>query len=150
MSKITKYINHSQLGIITRLTTQHIELNHFMYHNRRNWTDTPVPFAQCSHCNQLHDETIQHFLLECTEYDKQRERLFVSLKTIWNGFNDPKNRSLDNLLFPFNIRTSDNDKKPLNILFQAAIWKSVCKFVKEPKRFKDIDLYKIDLEELTS
>eukprot|EP01084_Bolivina_argentea_P044172 81316_1 len=100
----------------------------------------------CTNCSSRDEETVFHFILECSHYKPQRERLFDALSNIWNGFNNLINRSLDNLLFPFNI--VDNDGSRLKIQCQAKIWKSLLKYVYESQRFKDTELYNIDIEKI--
>ncbi len=142
--KLTKYLNHHKLGIITRLITQHIELNHFLHYrinpDHSKHSITPL----CLNCSSHDEETVHHFILECKHYNLQRDRLFDALCIIWNGFNNPINRTLDNLLFPFNIL--DNDGSRLKIQCQAKIWRSLLKYVYESQRFKDSELYNIDIE----
>ncbi len=141
--KLTKYINHHKLGIITRLITQHIELNHYLHYkikpDHKKYEVSPI----CPNCSSFDEETVQHFILECKHYHHQRIRMFNALSKIWEGFEIQSNRTLDQLIFPF-INCND-DGIHIEIQSQANIWRSVLKYIFETKRFQDTELYNIDM-----
>jgi len=63
---------------LARLRTGHCSLNQYLY--RFNHSDTP-----CCECNEKTIETVQHYLLQCPRYDRQRAKLLkkVGVGGMW-------------------------------------------------------------------
>ena len=80
--------------------------------------------GQCNFCNNKM-ETIYHFLMECTHYNKLRYVMYCKCMQILIKYHE--NFNLKNLLFP-----------PLNISNQhrKQIYDQVCKYVIATKRVK--------------
>ena len=60
--QLVKPLSHKQLSIIMQLCTSQIGLNEHLYHIK--WADSPL----CPNCDKNTDETIHHFLFDCTKY----------------------------------------------------------------------------------
>ncbi len=96
----------------------------------------------CEHCKTI--ETVEHYLLHCNKYDKQRLKLYDNITKIWPGYNHGWNVNIGTLLYPYNIlqnniRQIDNDKTLL-------IWKEILSYTRNTNRFKN--LFKINLDKL--
>jgi ribonuclease HI len=70
--------NRSQAVQIARLRTGHCSLNQYLH--RFNIENSP----ECS-CGNGSEETVEHYLLHCPNYDKEREKLFerVGIDGMW-------------------------------------------------------------------
>ena len=70
--KLIKSLNRNESTLINRLRSNHLPLNVFLHRIRRG--DSPT----CSRCN-LSDETIRHYLFECTAYRQIRRETLDGL-----------------------------------------------------------------------
>ena len=70
--------NRSQAVQIARLRTGHCSLNQYLH--RFNIENS----SECS-CGNGSEETVEHYLLHCPNYDKEREKLFkrVGIDGMW-------------------------------------------------------------------
>ena len=84
----TSNFNKSQAGMIVRLISQHIELNHYLAtHSIKDpSTHNLVLSPKCTKCNNNRDETVPHYMMKCPKYVKHRNQ------TIWMIFFLPLNR----------------------------------------------------------
>ncbi len=140
------------MAIISRLLTNHIELNLFLHIFQMKDTngeivDSPI----CDQCQTGANESVEHFLMHCPSYHEQRQMLMNELQQIWPGYNNPFHQTLRNILLPFLIvdrsMTDKYNRCPITTASQAEIWKHICRFVKRTRRLKD--LYRVDMTKLT-
>ncbi len=117
----------------------------------KDCNDAEVTNPYCTQCTTGATETVEHFLFNCPMYHNHRQIMYNNLRLIWYGFSDPRRITLKNIMFPFLIENDDiadpYNKCPISTPDQARIWKQICRFVKNTKRFND--LYRVDLERLT-
>ena len=78
--------------MISKLRTEHIALNGYAKKILSNPTD------RCPRCQVV--ETVEHFLMDCREFDEQRAEMRKKLIGINNQFNDESFFSIRNVLFP--------------------------------------------------
>ena len=143
LCNMTKYINCHQLGMITRLITRHIELNHYLHHRIKPDRDIHEPSPVCKSCTTGKQETVAHFISNCPAFKSQRQRLVDKLSKIWDGFAKCDGLPTSLMLFPYNIKLTNG--KRLNLVQQMNIWKSLLQFIQESKRFQDSNIRNINL-----
>ena len=78
--KILVYLKYNELRVITRLLTGHVKLKSYMY--SINLSNHPY----CVYCYNNNDndniyceETIEHYLLQCNHFIKERNELFSNI-----------------------------------------------------------------------
>ncbi len=138
-----KNMNIHQIGMATRIISEHIELNQYLHkYELKNDENIIQSSPNCSYCNEI--ESVEHFLLNCNKYQPQRTKLFNNITKIWSGYNNGWNISIGTLLFPYiiklnNIRQISNDETLM-------IWKEILSYTRSTNRFKN--LFKINLDKL--
>ena len=124
-----KNLTFNECGIISRLRSEHIDLNLYnnVIYSNGNQTD-----PNCENCNFY--ETVRHYLIDCERWDVQRADMFYKLSEIDEKFKLEKNRNnIMRLLFPHLYQKRPH--KPEKIQQRVKIIRLVCKFVSETKRF---------------
>ena len=123
-------LSRSEVGIITRLRTQHIELNYY----------TNIIYAKGEQTSSLckcgkSKETVYHYLMECENYSKERKEMWDTIELIDEYFKNKSNKTIKKLLFYY----KDQDKAHLcaRILVRVDIIKQIIKFVAKTKRFDE-------------
>ncbi len=144
-------MNTHQIAVMTRLLTNHIELNRFLcLYNMTDTDGNSVDVPYCNNCTQDSVESTEHYLLQCPAFHHHRQRLLNNLRQIWPGYLDQTNITMRNILLPFLITDASMvdkyNKCPISIANQARIWKHVCKYVKWTHRLND--LYRVDMTKL--
>ncbi len=148
---ISKHMNTHQMAIMSRLLTNHIELNQFLcLYNMKDADDNSVDMPYCNNCDQNAVESVEHYLLRCPAYHQNRQRMMNELRQVWPGYIDQPNITLRNVLLPFLITDESiydpYNKCPITVMNQARIWKQICRFVRRTHRLKD--LYRVDMTKL--
>jgi hypothetical protein len=69
-----KFLNYNETAIICRLRSEHIELNEYLFRFHQ------YNHEFCEKCNGNKIENIQHFLLECPNYNSIRNVMFEEIK----------------------------------------------------------------------
>ena len=155
MRKELEHLTQRECEIITKLRTEHINLNHYLY------TMGIVNDYNCKWCVKpqiIVPETVDHFLLDCggcqnnmlgslhknnVPYDVLRCKLRRDLKKITPFFKCPSNFTVQNILFPHSWQRrihGTNKKKNWDrdgTYYRVKILKAVVKFVNNTKRFKN-------------
>ena len=153
MKKELAYLSQKECEIITKLRTERINLNHYLFSMgiKKGKHD-----YKCKRCNV--PETVDHFLMKCrgvtdkmhvklnknnVNYDIERLKLRKELRKISIFFKNGLNFSTQNILFPHiwqrrisGRKRSDNWNRD-GTYFRAQILKAVAKFVLNTKRFND-------------
>ena len=154
MSKELKYLTQHECEIITKLRTEHINLNHYLFtmgiiKHKHGY--------KCKYCNA--PETVDHYLMDCrgvgnemhqdlykknVDYDILRNKLRKDLRKTIIFFKNPLNFNTINILFPHiwqrrihGRKRSKNWSRDVTY-YRAQILKHVAKFVVKTKRFSDI------------
>ncbi|MCP4988761.1 MAG: hypothetical protein GY928_22740, partial [Colwellia sp.] len=144
--KLIKYMNCSQMGVIMRLMTGHIELNEYCFHIGIKDSDDEVPNRpECEQCSTNENEDVEHFILRCPKYDLARMRLINDLDDIWDGFENGTNVDLGSILFPYTIKMDDTNRD-MELNNQVKCWKALLRYVHRTGRFSS--LYRIDKDKL--
>ena len=137
MSKLNKskhfinempFLSRSETGVITRLRTEHIDLN--VYNNVIFAKGTQTEM-NCEECGRY--ETVRHYLLDCEKYESQRQEFINELKNISMEFEKENNINIMRILF--NYKYQKKPYKQENIEIRVEILKAVCKYVAKTKRF---------------
>ena len=83
---VKRWFNTSKTGSLERLLTEHIELNSYLGKKNAECTLTGQvsKSEKYEHCNAI--ETVQHYLLKCNKYMKQRKYMFTKLMKINHKF----------------------------------------------------------------
>ena len=157
MKNEMKFLSQKECEIITKLRTEHINLNHYLY------TMGIVDDYNCKWCkkplsNIIVPETVDHFLLDCggcqdemikslnknnIPYDEHRNSLKRELKRISSFFKYPNNFNVQNILFPHVWQrriNGTNNRQNWNrngTYYRVQILKAVVKFVVRTKRFSN-------------
>ena len=122
-------MSFSECGIISRLRTEHIDLN--LYNSVIYAADSKTD-PNCEVCDMY--ETVRHYLLLCDKWDLERADMFYKLSEIDSQFLIEKNRfNILRLLFPHLYQKRPH--KLDNILIRVKILKCICEFVRKTKRF---------------
>ena len=150
MKNELKHLTQKEVEIITKLRTERINLNHYLYYI--GITDD----YKCSKCNV--PETVDHYLQDCNgytdpfvqslnrnnvDYNKQRNRLKKDLRKISCFFKQNINFNTQNILFPhiwqrkLTGKNKDDKWDREGTYYRAQILKAVAKFVFNTKRFND-------------
>ncbi len=117
IKKDLRILNKGQISIITRLRTEHIQLNYY-YHKRNHYKYYQKQYntygyikeyktckdecckqyneGKCIECKQW--ETVYHYLFECKVNFMLRTKMIMDIRNILNLYNH--NLCLDNVLFP--------------------------------------------------
>ena len=143
-----KYLTQKECEIITKLRTEYINLNHYLF------SIGQIETYKCKYCK--HPETVDHYLLHCpgctkpvdqtlhknnVRYDGHRNVLKKELRKITSFFRQAINFTSENMLFPHIWQrklTGKNNNDKWNrdgIYYRAQILKSVAKFVFNTRRF---------------
>ena len=121
-------MSRSETGVITRLRTEHIDLN--VYNNIIFAKGTQTSM-NCNECKRY--ETVRHYLLDCKKYKQQRKDLIEELKDISDEFVIRKNQNVRRILFNFKYQEKPYELE--NIEIRVKILKAVCKYVAKTERF---------------
>ena len=120
------------LQFITQLRTQHVLLNEYKFKYKMAETDI------CPNCDKK--ESVQHFMMECPEYDIPRNKLFNRIhKNYPNKLDDIQ---LHHILFPdIPTRCTNNKFEQEKYLadrrnYRLDILKQLIQYIKETQRFK--------------
>ena len=129
------YYDHLESGIITRLRSEHIGLNSYLY-EKVKVADSPL----CEYCEVV--ESVQHFLIDCRRYDIQRNKLRNRLRALNAHFWNEKHFQCVDMLMPhtWQDRPDSTDRKRKKkeneyTLKRVEILQAVVKFVLETGRF---------------
>ena len=122
------FLSRSETGVITRLRTEHIDLN--VYNNVIYAKGTQTDM-NCEECARY--ETVRHYLLDCKRYDVQRKEFIDELKNISVEFEKETNLNVMRILFNYKYQKKPFKKE--NIEIRVEILKAVCKYVAKTKRF---------------
>ena len=151
MKEELKYLSKTEVGIITKLRTEYINLNHYLWYMKKH------DDGACKYCKVLED--VEHFLIDCpgctnkmeqcysprnVEYDPLRKTLRKNLRKIDIFFKYEINFNVVNILFPSKWQLQPRKKeknfqqiKEKNLQKRIQILKEVILFVNKSKRFKD-------------
>ena len=164
MKNELRYLNHHECEIITKLRTERINLNDYMFFINQNNTN------ECKYCNKKKKdkkgkiiemkikviEKVSHYLIDCpgikdemilslsknaVNYNIERNKLRKKLRKIDIYFKNPRNFTSQNILFPhiWQRRVYYNNNKIIkhkNLNNRVEILKAVVNFVRATKRFK--------------
>ena len=124
---IPDYNDKKNLSAFTRLRVGHSDLRSDRCRHQFN-CDSPL----CS-CEKGH-ETVQHFLLQCPNYNNQRIRLFIKILVLTNFtiIRKPDEFWTNTLLY---------GNKTFNESTNIKIMESTIEFVKDSKRFLKIEAF---------
>ena len=143
------FLWYSEIGIITRLRSEHIKLNLY------NSVMCGNCDSFCNYCRKLEVlETVRHFLIDSPKYEKQRNEMRQALIEIDINFKNEKNFNARRLLFPHWYQK--NPGKIEKLYDRVNILKLVCQYVSSTLRFKDDDknsiynMYELDLKDKIS
>ena len=131
--------NKDQVGIITRIISQHIELNQYLYNKNLKDPNTneKILSPMCNQCSNKDEESVSHFLMKCPKYTRQRTRMIKRIKRVCKHMNKPKYKTLKYILFPYLI-------PKCNTTTQIQIWKEVLSYIRNTKRFTNIRFINLD------
>ena len=92
-------------------------------------------------------ENVEHYLLECQNYNVERQNMFYILSIITSYFNNNINRNILSLLFPHLWQSHLNWKEErykelmkLNLMQRVNILKEIYFFVNNSETFKDREM----------
>ena len=134
-------LNKIEAEVLTKLRTEQCNLNNYearYFDGKSN---------ECPLCQV--NETVQHYLIDCRCFRKQRRQLFIKLKNIDPFFGIRNNLTAINILFPFRwqshpivdktgnkqIKVDNYELLKKNTDKRYEIYKQLLKFVLETKRF---------------
>ncbi len=141
-----KYVNCSQMGVLMRLMTGHIELNEYCFRLGIKDSDGEIPERpECEQCSTNENEDVEHFVMKCPTYDFARMRLISELDDVWDGFEHGANVDLGSILFPYSIKMDDTNRD-MELNNQVKCWKAMLRYVHRTGRFSS--LYRIDKDKL--
>ena len=125
-------LNPHQSAIITRMLTEHIELNQYLFKYKiKDPSNEQIPLSsKCIHCNK--NESTIHYLLYCKKYRKLRHKMWRNIAKHWRGFRNSYNHRLEYILFPYTIPDQ------LRITKQILIWKEILNFTKRTNRLNNL------------
>jgi len=130
------HYNSKECGIITKLRAEHAPLNAYLYYIVKV-KDSPL----CEVCKV--DESVQHFLIDCKQYDSQRYQLRCKLWELDPYFLNPSHFNTLDILMPhtWQLHPSRKNKefaKQREKLLQlrVSILKATASFVIQTERFK--------------
>ena len=145
MQKELKYLTQKECEIITKLRTEHINLNHYLCTMGIIKSEHGY---KCRFCNA--PETVDHYLMDCpgvkekmhqklhkknVDYDLLRNKLRKDLKKTTVFFRNPLNFNTINILFPHTWQRRIHGRKRSSnwnrdgTYYRAQILKHVAKFV---------------------
>jgi hypothetical protein len=129
-----KFLNYNETAIICRLRSEHIELNEYLYRfNQYN-------HERCEKCNGNKIENIQHFLLECSNYNSIRNVMFEEIKKesiIFIGNPDTNINYHEIMAYLYPHLYQDNIYDIISINERIHIYKCVYKYIIKTERFKN-------------
>jgi ribonuclease HI len=72
--RLIRDLDRKQASLLFQLRLSHIALNHHLF--RINRSETP----SCPHCRAITVETVNHFLLDCPHYARERHKLRIKFR----------------------------------------------------------------------
>ena len=122
------FLSRSETGVITRLRTEHIDLNVYNSVIYAKGTKTEM---NCEECGRY--ETVRHYLLDCNKYEKERDVFINELKDISVEFEKETNVNVMRILFNYKYQKKPYERD--NIEIRVAILRAVCRYVAKTRRF---------------
>ena len=121
-------LSRSEVGIITRLRTQHIELN---YYTNIIFSKGEQTSSLCS-CGKS-KETVFHYLMQCENYRNERKEMWETIELIDEFFKIKSNKTIKKLLFYYKHQDKAHLRARIDV--RVDIIKQIIKFVAKTKRF---------------
>ena len=122
-------LSRSESSIISKLRTEHIELNKYTNIVYAKGEQTS-PMCSCG----KEEETVKHYLMKCENYNEQRKEMWDTMELIDEFYKEKSNRTIRRLLFYYKYQQKSHLKE--KILIRVNLIKEIIKFIIKTKRFE--------------
>ena len=122
-------LTRSEVSVITRLRTQHIELKSYTNIIYAKDEQTNI-LCDCGKCN----ETVFHYLMECENYNNERNEMWETIELIDEYYKSKTNRTIRKLLFYYKYQEKAHLRARIDV--RVNIIKEIIRYIINTKRFE--------------